>query len=218
MGFDIGLWICYPLSMKDVRFEIQPVNPNNVPSQLDGLNLQPERKQRIAAYKRREAIAASLLGDWLARKLAAELVEHCVPEELQVIDGERGKPQLLGAVAEISITHSGAYAAAAAAKRPIGIDLEKQRPLPKTTLLRVCSPEELNWVQSQPEQLLPRFFRLWTMKEAYGKMRGTGIFTAQRFSARFVQGQLIELYPDCLFLFPDAPDGYSLTICLEREK
>ena len=217
MGFDIGPWICYPLSMKDVRYEIQPINPNSIPSQLDRLNLQPERKQRIAAYKRREAIAASLLGDWLARKLAAEL-EHCVPEELQVIDGQRGKPQLLGAETEISITHSGAYAAAAAAKRPIGIDLEKQRPLPKTTLLRVCSQEELNWVQSLPEQLLPRFFRLWTMKEAYGKMRGIGVFTNQRFSARFVKGQLIELYPDCLFLFPDAPYGYSLTICLEREK
>ena len=216
MVFDIQGYICYCKPMKDVRFEIQPINSPDIADQINSAYLQPEREKRIIAMKRREAIAASLTGDWLARKLASELIT-CSPKELQISEGEFGKPQLLGRQVEISITHSGAYAAAAAAKRAIGIDLERLRPLPQTTILRVCSPEELNWVQSMPEKLLPRFFRLWTMKEAYGKMRGVGIFAGQRFNARFVEGQLIELYPDCLFLFPDAPDGYCLTLCIARE-
>jgi 4'-phosphopantetheinyl transferase len=203
--------------MKDVRFEIRPVNPAMIESQFGTARLQPERKRRIDALKRKEAIAASLLGDWLARKNAAELLS-CAPDDLLVADGERGKPQIIGRDIHISITHSGGYAAAAAATRPIGIDLERQRPLPKTLFMRICSPEELNWVRAVPSLTLARFFRLWTMKEAYGKMKGIGIFTDRRFSAGFVEGQLIELYPDCLFLFPDAPDGYSASICLARER
>ncbi len=202
--------------MKDVRFEIRPVYADAIESKFSTAHLQPEKARRIAAMKRKEAIAASLLGDWLARKNAAELLD-CDPADLQITDGENGKPQIVGSGIHISITHSGGYAAAAAARRAIGIDLERQRPLPKTMFLRICSPEELDWVQMVPELTISRFSRLWTMKEAYGKMRGIGIFTNRRFSARFVNGQLIELYPDCLFLFPDAPEGYSATICLERE-
>lgn len=202
--------------MKNVRFAIQSIHGTRIPEPLAGSGLQPERERRIAAMKRKDSIAASLTGDWLARKLAAELT-GCEPAALQIADGLHGKPELPGTPAEISITHSGEYAAAAAALRPVGIDLERLRPLPQTVLLRVCSDEELKWVYADPQQTLPRFFRLWTMKEAYGKMKGVGIFAPHPFCARFVQGTLLELYADCLFLFPEAPEGYSISVCIARE-
>lgn len=204
-------------NMKDVLFSVQRIDPSTVGVQMKQAQLYPERKRRIAAMKRKEAIAASLLGDWIARKLASELT--CLEMDmLTVIEGEHKKPLLSGAEAEISIAHSGDYAAAAAAKRPVGIDLERVRPLPNTVLLRMCSPAELHWVNAHPEKSLYRFFRLWTMKEAFGKMLGIGIFSSRQFYARFVEDTLIELYPDCLFLFPEAPEGYMLSICVQRSK
>ena len=203
--------------MKGVLYSVRAIHTTDIDTQLSSAYLHPDRRNRIAAMRRKEAIAASLLGDHLARELAAELCQ-CDPQALMVAEGLHGKPQLQGADAEISIAHSGNYAAAAAAKRPIGIDLERRRPISKTLPMRICSREELTWLFAAPEQFLDRFFRLWTMKEAYGKMKGFGILSTHRFYARFAAGELLVLYPDCLFDFPDAPDGYSLTLCVERER
>ena len=203
--------------MKDVLFEVRAVNTADIEEQFREARLQPDRRRRIAAMSRKEAIAASLLGDHLARKLAAELC-GCDPEALLIQDGRYGKPGLLGAEAEISIAHSGKYAAAAAARRPVGIDLEKRRPISRSIPMRMFSTEEQAWLDKSPDRYLERFFRLWTMKEAYGKMRGFGIFTSRPFYARFVRDELLILYPDCLFQFPDAPDGYYLSLCVQRER
>ena len=203
--------------MKDVLFLVRTVDPSCIEAQLLGTRLHPERRRRIAALRRKEAIAASLLGDHLARELAAELCS-CDPQTLLVEDGRYGKPRLLGADAEISIAHSGIYAAAAAARRPVGIDLEMRRPVSRSIPMRMFSREEQTWLNQAPEQYLDRFFRLWTMKEAYGKMTGFGIFSSRQFYARFVKDELLELYPDCLFHFPAAPEGYYLSICVERER
>ena len=216
-GIDFFPAVCYCFCMKDLLYDVIKIDSASLSEPLSTTGLQSDRQRRIAGMKRKEAISASLHGDWLARKLAAELVQ-CQPNDLLILDGEHGKPYLSGAEAEISISHSGAYSAAAAAFRPVGIDLERTRPLPKSVALRICSPEELHWVYAHTQLALSRFLRLWTMKEAYGKMLGVGIFSSQQFNASFVGETLIELYPDCLFLFPAAPEGYTLTVCIQREK
>lgn len=203
--------------MKDVLYKFCEFNSGDIDVQMQQAHLHPVRRKRIAALSRKESIAASLLGDHLARELAAELC-CCDPLKLLVVEGQYGKPELQGADAEISIAHSGIYAAAAAAKRPVGIDLEKRRPVSHSIPMRLFSCEEQAWLDQAHDDYLDRFFRLWTMKEAYGKMRGFGIFSSKQFNARFVQDELLVLYPDCLFQFPDAPDGYYLSVCVEREK
>jgi phosphopantetheinyl transferase len=203
--------------MKDVLFKVCAVNTADIDAQLRQSHLHPMRRKRISALNRKEAIAASLLGDHLARELAAELC-RCDPQTLMVAEGQYGRPVLQGADAEISIAHSGIYAAAAAAKRPVGIDLEKRRPVSHSIPMRLFSLEEQAWLDQARDAYLDRFFRLWTMKEAYGKMRGFGIFSSKQFYAHFVQNELLVLYPDCLFQFPGAPDGYYLSVCVEREK
>lgn len=203
--------------MKDVLYKVQAVSTADIDVQFQEAHLHPMRRQRIAALSRKEAIASSLLGDHLARELAAKLCS-CDPLTLLVEEGKYGKPGLQGADAEISIAHSGIYAAAAAAKRPVGIDLEKRRPVSRSIPMRLFSREEQEWLERTPEHYLDRFFRLWTMKEAYGKMRGFGIFSSKQFYARFVRDELLVFYPDCLFQFPDAPDGYYLSLCVERER
>ena len=202
--------------MKDVLYSVCTIDMTDINAQFQSALLHPDRRRRIAAMSRKEAISASLMGDHLARSLAAELC-RCDPQTLLICDGEHGKPQLIGGDADISIAHSGIYAAAAAARRPVGIDLERKRPVSRSIPMRMFSYEEQAWLDRTPNQFLSRFFRLWTMKEAYGKMKGYGIFASKQFYARFVQDELLVLYPDCLFEFPDAPDGYYLSLCVERE-
>ena len=66
-------------------------------------------------------------------------------------------------------------------EEPVGIDIERIRPVKEGLCRRVCTPEELAYLQAAPEELssdpasLRRFFEIWTGKEAYFKKCGTGI-------------------------------------------
>ena len=53
----------------------------------------------------------------------------------------------------------------------LGIDIERIKPVKKGMAERVCTPEELQYVQGDEN----RFFEIWTAKEAWFKMKGTGI-------------------------------------------
>lgn len=65
-----------------------------------------------------------------------------------------------------NISHSHGLVACAVAEVPVGIDVEKIRPVPPR-LLRILSPAEREYVRCDED-----FFRLWTLKEALIKCRG----------------------------------------------
>lgn len=136
-----------------------------------------------------------------------------------VLEEDRnGKPFLLRSSLFVSLSHSGGYAAAAVADVPLGIDLQVLRDVSPGVLKRLYSPEEVRWIGlAREEEARERTIRLWTMKEAYGKLTGTGILGAGAFCASFRGGQLREAYPGCRFLFPAAPEGLLLTVCLEEK-
>ena len=72
--------------------------------------------------------------------------------------------------------------------------------------------------EAQGAERSERAIRLWTMKEAYGKMLGVGIFTASRFNASFEGGRLLTDCAGARFLFPASPEGYLFTVCLPPER
>ena len=216
-GFDIRTEVCYCQSMRNAVYAIRSIHDAEETAVQQTERLSPQRQRRIGALSRREAMLASLTGDLLARELAGQLC-RCSPDTLLLEDGPFGRPLLQGAEAHVSIAHSGGYAAAAASRRPVGVDLEHMRPISQTLMYRVCSDAELEWLGSRPHLQLQRFFRLWTMKEAYGKMLGVGIFSSRRFFAGFSGGSLVRHYPDCCFFFPAAPKGYAFAVCIAEEE
>ncbi len=137
-----------------------------------------------------------------------------------VLEEDRnGKPFLLRSTLYVSLSHSGGYAAAAVADVPLGIDLQILRDISPRVLKRLYSPEELRWIGlAQGEDVRERAIRLWTMKEAYGKLTGTGILGARAFCAGFDSERLQREYSGCRFLFPAAPEGLLLTVCLEEKE
>ena len=143
-------------------------------------NLSALRKKRIDRLKLKEDKERSLLAEILLKKLLKE--EKISYESIE--SAENGKPFLLGSNRFISISHSENAVACAIGKTPVGIDIQKIKPIKTALVKRVCSPEELRYVlkgepqTEKPETLeteiknpetLNRFFEVWTTKEALFK-------------------------------------------------
>ena len=75
-----------------------------------------------------------------------------------------------------SISHCKQGIAVAVSETPIGIDIETTRPLNEGLVRKTMNDVEQTHIfsSSHPET---EFIRLWTQKEAYVKMQGTGIIS-----------------------------------------
>lgn len=129
-------------------------------------NLSPSRRAHIDTFRHPDARLCSLAGELALRTL---LAREGIADAIDRLPG--GQPVLRGGSAYVSISHCGPWVACAVSDTPIGIDIEQIRPIKLGLIDRVCIPEEKNYVQSDPG----RFFEIWTAKEAYFKMLGTGI-------------------------------------------
>ena len=74
----------------------------------------------------------------------------------------------------VSLSHTGGAAAAAVSGTPVGVDVEKIRPVRPGLARRVMSGAEYRWFLSQGQKS-EDFFTLWTLKESYYKFLGTGL-------------------------------------------
>jgi 4'-phosphopantetheinyl transferase len=123
---------------------------------------------------RRRFIAAH---GWLRHLLADQL--DCAPQEVRIITGERGKPEVAGSDLCFSVARSagiGLYATSWAG--PVGVDLEAIRETVDIEGIagRFFSSAERHALASVPEQdRLRAGFECWTCKEALVKATGTGI-------------------------------------------
>lgn len=75
-----------------------------------------------------------------------------------------------------SLTHSGAFAAAAVSVSPVGCDAEAFRAADMSVARRFFHPEEVSFIEAQ-EDRSTAFCRLWTLKESFVKALGTGLYT-----------------------------------------
>ena len=75
-----------------------------------------------------------------------------------------------------SISHSKQGIAVAISDQPIGIDIEAIRPLNEGLVQKAMNPQEQAQIAAT-ENPAQEFIRLWTRKEAYVKMQGTGIIS-----------------------------------------
>lgn len=82
-----------------------------------------------------------------------------------------------------SVTHKPAYVGGVVAPVPIGLDIEKIRPVRDGMHAKVGSPAEWALSEEDPVHL---FFRFWTAKEAVLKATGKGIVDLSRCVVRRV--------------------------------
>ncbi len=174
-------------------------------------------EKRAARLRRlgKERLAASLSAQLLCRT-AWCAVSGLEPSAFLLEEDGRGKPFVPGSSVFVSLSHSGSYAAAAAAAVPVGIDLQTLRPVSPLLLNRRFSGEERAWIGAAPPESTARAIRLWTMQEAWAKLRGVGIFAGEQFHAAFRGDDLLPEGDGVRFHFPQGPEGCLLTLCLSR--
>ena len=146
------------------------------------LRLSPSRKTHIDRLRQQEDKLRSLTAELLVQKL---LKEHYGVTDAVLHRNPNGQPYLTGCDLHVSISHSNQMVACALSIDPIGIDIEKIRPMSLKICRHLCVEEEKEYLFSgsnlsetddcQDLAVLHRLFEIWTAKEAYFKKQGTGI-------------------------------------------
>lgn len=111
----------------------------------------------------------SVLGGYMGVGIH-EVALHVAPSGKPVLAPEWGL--------HFNLTHSDAMAVCAVARHPVGVDVERLRPLPEALEIgrRFFSAAEVRALrQSSEGGLRKRFFTCWTRKEAYLKGTGEGL-------------------------------------------
>lgn len=163
--------------------------------------LSPARRQHIDRKTRPQDKTRSLLGEWLAKRGVASFCG--VSPEAVVIDiDDQGKPFAPTYPVHFSLAHCGELAVCAVDAHPVGIDIERIRPIRPALIQRVCVEEEERYIlggkalsaaDGGDEALLTRFFEVWTAKEAYFKQIGTGITNLKAVNILPLRRQILHL-------------------------
>ena len=155
--------------------------------------LDTTRQQKIEKLKQPDK-KKQTLGAGLLLKFVLEDRGFRV-EKVQI--GPHGKPEIEGMC--FNLSHSGDVAICVVSDLPVGCDIEKIRQMPE------CFGED--------------FFRVWTMKESYGKMTGEGLNIPKNvLEVRLGNGPKIfrnGIEQECVFKEYDIP-GYQVYVCAQE--
>lgn len=97
--------------------------------------------------------------------------------EEEIVREKHGKPLSIHKGNYFNISHGQRIVALACAKVPVGVDVESPRRVSENAMRRGCTDSEWEWL-GESENRERDFLRLWTLKESYVKMLGTGLRTA----------------------------------------
>lgn len=134
-------------------------------------------EQRVSA----EALLRRVLSEYYGEDAA----------KLTVAREANGKPYFPDAPQlHFNLSHAGEYVALAIGDEPVGIDIERIRPIRQAVAARFLNDGNL----TDREAILA-----WTKRESYGKLTGEGFFAKSNCPHAFTE-------------IP-APDGYIITVC-----
>ncbi len=154
-----------------------------------------EKKRRVDRFRFEDDKKRTVVGEMLARRAISEWCS--VPEKIIVFEiAQHGKPYAKDLNVEFNISHSADMVVCAVDATPVGIDVEKIRPVDLNTAKRIFSEEEIGYIfggvpdiedynHYLNDAILQRFFELWTKKEAYGKLVGMGVFAESNATVTF---------------------------------
>ncbi|MCD8077855.1 MAG: 4'-phosphopantetheinyl transferase superfamily protein [Lachnospiraceae bacterium] len=136
--------------------------------------LSAERRDRWERQKGHSGALQSAAAELLLRRaLREQEIPLPVPWLWERTEG--GKPFVQGLTGiTFNLSHSGRYVVCALAREPVGVDVQMIPDRERCATVRRFCREEMQEVE-EAENPAEAFCRIWTAKEAYLKMRGTGL-------------------------------------------
>ena len=144
-----------------------------------------EKKERINKMRFEDDKKRSVVGEMLIKKEVSHITGVSA-ESITIKTTPNRKPYIENSVIHFNISHCEDWVVCAIHNNPIGIDIEKIRPINLKIAKRFFTADEQNYVfsgipkeedfdKTADSDMLKRFFEVWTGKEAYLKYKGTGI-------------------------------------------
>jgi Phosphopantetheinyl transferase len=177
--------------------------------------LSPEESRVAAGFHDANARRQYIVSRGMLRELLARYVTTPAAGLRFETEGH-GKPVLAGnRVVHFNLSHSGGLAVyAVAASRPVGVDLERLRPMPRAAELarRYLSPEESSAIATAPAELRDReFLSCWVKREAFAKARGSSVWRVLK--SRHESDLTFESSPELpVVRLVDHSDAYVLAV------
>lgn len=130
------------------------------------------------------------------------------PQSLTVAYGDKGKPYIPHVPWHYNLSHSGDYAALAISDTPVGMDIQQMRPYRDALVKRFFSEDEAAAYESLVSRDIQKtlFYTLWCRKEAYGKLKGTGL------TEDVLKRNMLEDVDAHLYEYGGIP-GYRVCVC-----
>ena len=129
---------------------------------------------RVKEISPTDAKERAQIGEAFARQLLEEYSGQAA-EDFVIKRTPKGKPYAENSPLEFNLSHSGKWLLCAVGEQPLGVDIEAIQPRDLKIARRVCTPKELAYLAPDQPDVLTRFLRIWTAKEAYFKALGSGI-------------------------------------------
>lgn len=152
-------------------------------------NLSPSRKAHIDRMKQGEGRMRSLAATYILTKLLRE----CGAQNFTLETLQNGKPKLVGSDLFISLSHSHEGVVAAVSETPVGIDIEKIKPINDKLIDYVCNKSEKEYVLSEAEGREYRFLTVWTAKEAFFKKCDGKVLSVRAVDTTSLQKKVIKI-------------------------
>lgn len=171
--------------------------------------LDDERQERVRAYGDSDNALRSLAAGLLLYDAFGEAARNA-----RFVHGKRGKPSL-PSHRPFNITHAGNYAVLALSKEPVGVDVERVRPINwRRMSARFFHPHEQRFLEESADPV-EWFFTIWTLKESYLKAEGQGFSVSPRTFCILPRGNSAEFEGGTGYRFRsyDAFPGYCLSVC-----
>lgn len=176
----------------------------------------PDRKARADRFRHADDRMRCLCADMLARRMLAKVADVS-PADISFTQGNKGKPYA-NLPLQFSVSHSGDFVLCAVSEHPIGADVEQIKPFRAGMVARYFTKAEADFVwggSPAPDgnvtdrDVCARFYRVWTAKESYVKMTGTGISTDL---GAVVYDPTVQTVCGIQLTTPQAPEGYVISI------
>ncbi len=133
----------------------------------------PSKKEIINKLKNTTKKKQSIIGELLLKELLKK--NKINYNNINYYINEDGKPYLLNNSTYFNISHSYDYVIVTTSNKEIGIDIEKIRKTKLNVINRFATIKEKEYILSSNEDILKRLFQIYTLKEAYFKMKGTNL-------------------------------------------
>jgi len=168
--------------------KLQGLLPADESARAEKLKIPVKQRQFVAA----RAGLRSILAQYLSQQ----------PHELQFAYGREGKPALAESRTSLdfNLSHSGAWALLAVTRSgAVGVDVEQiEEEIDFQQITEnYFDRQELACLAAATERRRRRiFYRLWTCKESWSKMRGTGLSASLKFKQRPSSARPVYVAPD----------------------